>query len=56
MSTGWKVSEKVQSVLLNVSIAVVIITAVKQVRKRTSPEMTQRPAFLNRTDFRASTA
>jgi hypothetical protein len=48
--------EIVQSVLLKVSIAVVIITAVKQMRNRMSPEITERPAFLKRTDFNASTA
>jgi hypothetical protein len=48
--------EKIQSVLLKVTIDKVIITEVKQKRNRISPDITERPAFLKRMDFNASTA
>src|SRR4030042_2284628 len=37
-------------------MAIVIITAVKMTRKKISPEITERPAFLKRIAFNASTA
>jgi len=47
---------QIQRVLLKVNIDKVIMTVVKQKRNRISPEITERPAFLNRTAFSASTA
>ena len=44
------------NVLLNVRIAVLIMTAVKMRRKERSPEMVINEAFLNRMDFSAFTA
>lgn len=47
---------KDQRVLLKLTIAVVIMTAVKPARKKTSPEILDMPAPLKSMDFMASTA
>ncbi|MBS1114588.1 MAG: hypothetical protein H6Q94_317 [Nitrospirae bacterium] len=50
------IPEKILSVLLMVTINGVIITEVKQKRNRISPDIAERPAFLKRMDFHATTA